>query len=197
MISGSAETPIRFEGMSPKDRVFARPDRRSSPKESVTKEVAKRRRRAASEGADGWWFVVRGMAAPSETRERRMRVSPQWAVMRVEGEEGCQKGVGVGVDIRATEQVEPPRKGLLVFGDGGWGDAMYGDKEWGDMSAVLMGRSAAMGSESDFRRRSWVVRNDRSAFRKAWVRIVKIVGLGESEEDEGRAVNAGGEKRRK
>lgn len=38
------------------------------------------------------------------------RVSPTWAVMRVEGDAGCQKGVGVGVEIKAIEAVEPPRK---------------------------------------------------------------------------------------
>ena len=66
----------------------------------------------------GWWFVVRGTAAPLETRDRRIRVSPQWAVTRVEGVEGCQKGVGVGVLMRAAEQVEPPLKGLAFVGGG-------------------------------------------------------------------------------
>jgi len=103
---------MRLEGMSPKERVLARPERRDSPKESVTKEAAKRRRRAASEGISGWWLVVRGTAVPSETRLRRMRVSPQWTVRRVQGVDGFQKGVGVGVLMRAREQVEPPRKGL-------------------------------------------------------------------------------------
>jgi len=28
------------------------------------------------------------------------------------GVEGCQKGVGVGVEMRAMEAVEPPLKGL-------------------------------------------------------------------------------------
>ena len=83
---------------------------RSSPKES--KDVgAQRRRRAASEGEDGWWVEVRGTAAPSETRERRMRVSPTWATTIVAVVDGCQKGVGVGVEISATEAVEPPLKG--------------------------------------------------------------------------------------
>ena len=76
--------------------MLASPLRRSSPKESVTKLAAKRRRREASLGVEGWWSVVRGCAAPSLTRERRMRVSPQWAVRSVEGVEGCQNGVGVG-----------------------------------------------------------------------------------------------------
>ena len=114
---------MRLEGMSPKARVLARPDMRSSPKESVMKEAAWRRRRAASVGDDGWWFVVRGTARPSEVRERRIRVSPQWAVRSVEGVEGCQKGVGVGVEMRATEAVEPPLKGVWdlvgeVLGEG-------------------------------------------------------------------------------
>ena len=176
--------------------MFARPERRSSPKESVTKEAAKRRRREASEGVEGWWFVVRGMGAPSETRERRMRVSPQWAVRSVEGVEGCQKGVGVGVDIRAMEQVEPPLKGLLLSGlvlvvGVGLGERCEGGWEWGDMSEVLIGRSAAMASESERMRRSWFWMNWRSAVRKAWVRIVEIVGCGTSGE------KAAGWKRRK
>ena len=178
-----------LEGMSPKERVLARPERRSSPKESVTKEVAKRRRREASLGVEGWWSVVRGRAEPFVTRERRMRVSPQWAVRRVEGVEGCQKGVGDGVEIRAMEQVEPPWKGLpLVFvlfvGLGG-------RRLWGEMSEVLMGRSAAMESESERRRRSWFWMKVRSAARKAWVRIVDMVGWGLLGE------NAEGRKRRK
>ena len=52
-----------------------------------------------------------GMAAPEATEDRRMRVSPIWAVSSVKGEEGCQNGVGVGVDMRAREAVEPPKKG--------------------------------------------------------------------------------------
>lgn len=68
---------MRLEGMSPKERVLASPDMRSSPKESVTKDAACRRRRAASEGEEGWCVVVKGTARPSEVRERRMRVSPQ------------------------------------------------------------------------------------------------------------------------
>ena len=101
---------MRLEDMSPKERVFASPRMRSSPKESVTKVAAKRRRREASTGVEGWWFVVRGIALPSLTRQRRMRVSPQWAVIIVAGEAGFQKGVGVGVEIRAMEAVEPPWK---------------------------------------------------------------------------------------
>jgi len=71
---------MRLDDMSPKARVLARPDMRSSPKESVTKEAAQRRSRSLSEGEEGWWFVVSGTAFPSLTRESRMRVSPQWAV---------------------------------------------------------------------------------------------------------------------
>ena len=67
------------------------------------------------------------------------------------------------------------------------------------MSEVLIGRSAATGSESDLRRRSWVLMKERSAERKAWVRMVEIVGLlvSELDIDEVRAVKAGGVKRRK
>ena len=103
---------MRLDGMSPKERVFASPDIRSSPNESVMKDAACRRRRAASDGEDGWWVVVRGTARPSEVRERRTRVSPQWAVRSVDGVEGCQNGVGVGVEIRATDAVEPPLNGV-------------------------------------------------------------------------------------
>jgi len=189
---------MRLEGMSPKERVLARPERRDSPKESVTKEAAKRCRRAASAGVSGWWFVVRGTAWPSATRDRRMRVSPQWAVRRVQGVEGCQKGVGVGVLMRAMEQVEPPRKGVEGVGRRrDW--EKRGEVEWGERSEVLMGRSAAMGSEADLRARSWVLRKERSAERKAWVRMVEMVGWGVEGggEEVGRAVKAGGEKRRK
>ena len=87
------------------------PKARSSPKESK-EEMAHLRRRLASGGEDGWWVEVRGTAAPSLTRERRMRVSPTWAMAREKVVEGCQKGVGVGVEIKAMEAVEPPRKGL-------------------------------------------------------------------------------------
>lgn len=101
---------MRLEDMSPKERVFARPRMRSSPKESVTKVAAKRRRRVASTGVEGWWFVVSGTALPSATRQRRILVSPQWAVTIVAGDAGFQKGVGVGVEIKAMEAVEPPWK---------------------------------------------------------------------------------------
>ena len=86
---------------------------RSSPKES--KEVgAQRRRRDDSVGEEGWCVLVKGTARPSEVCERRMRVSPQWAIAIVQVVAGCQKGVGVGVEMSATEAVEPPRKGLGV-----------------------------------------------------------------------------------
>ena len=71
---------MRLDDMSPNARVFAKPDMRSSPNESVTNEVPHFRRRSLSEGEEGWWSVVSGTAAPSETLERMMRVSPQWAV---------------------------------------------------------------------------------------------------------------------
>ena len=53
VISGSADTPMRLEDMSPKERVFASPRMRSSPKESVTKVAANLRRRVASTGVEG------------------------------------------------------------------------------------------------------------------------------------------------
>lgn len=59
---------------------------------------------------------------PSRVRERRMRVSPQWAVKSVEGVEGCQNGVGDGVEMRATEAVEPPLKGVREEVGGGGQD---------------------------------------------------------------------------
>lgn len=105
----------------------------------------------------------------------------------MEGVEGCQNGVGVGVDIRAMEQVEPPLKGLRDAG-GLEGEELVG---WGDMSEVFIGRSAAMGSESDLRWRSWFWMKVKSAVRKAWVRMVEIVGWGMSGE------KAEGWKRRK
>lgn len=52
-ISGSADTPMRFEDMSPNALVLASPEIRSSPNESVTKAAAKRRKRVASSGNDG------------------------------------------------------------------------------------------------------------------------------------------------
>lgn len=162
---------------------------RSSPKESVTKLAAQRRRRDASLGEEGWWFVVRGIARPSETRERRMRVSPQWAVTRVEGVEGCQNGVGVGVEIRAIEAVEPPLKGALFWGF--WCCKGRFEGEW-RLSFALRGRSSATVSEEWVERRSWARRKVRSVWRKAWVRIVLIVG-GSS----GGSVKAVGRKRRK
>lgn len=39
-----------------------------------------------------------------------MRVSPTCAVISVDGLAGCQKGVGVGVEMSAIEAVEPPLK---------------------------------------------------------------------------------------
>jgi len=116
----------------------------------------------------------------------------------VQGVDGFQKGVGVGVLMRAREQVEPPRKGLWGVGRRRDCEKM-GEVEWGERSEVLMGRSAAMGSESDARARSWVLMKERSAERKAWVRMVEMVGwvLSGGGEVVGRAVKAGGEKRRK
>jgi hypothetical protein len=97
------------------------------------------------------------MARPSDVRQRRMRVSPQCAVRRVEGEEGCQNGVGVGVEIRATEQVDPPLKGALE-------DESEGEER---SSAAFSGRSASTGSSAERERRSWVERKERSAAKKA------------------------------
>jgi hypothetical protein len=37
-----------------------------------------------------------------------MRVSPTWAIRRVEGEAGFQKGVAVGVEMSAVDAVDPP-----------------------------------------------------------------------------------------
>ena len=99
---------MRLERMSPKARVLARPDMRSSPKESVTNVAAYRRRRVPSIGELGWWSVVTGTARPVAVLQRRMRVSPTCATTRVDGEAGCQKGVGVGVEMSAIEAVEPP-----------------------------------------------------------------------------------------
>jgi len=96
------------------------------------------------------------------------------------------------------EQVEPPRKGVEGVGRRrAW--EKRGEVEWGERSEVLMGRSAAMGSEADLRARSWVLRKERSAERKAWVRMVEMVGwvVSGGGEEVGRAVKAGGEKRRK
>lgn len=114
-------------------------------------------------------------------------MSPQWAVMRVEGEDGCQKGVGLGVEMRAMEQVEPPLKGDFWVGDRGGEE---GDER---TSEALRGRSDRTGSDAERERRSWVVRKQRSAERKACVKIVLMdgrVGFGEG-------LNAGGWKRRK
>lgn len=67
--------------------------------------------------------MVSGTALPSEVRHRRMRVSPTWAANKVEGDAGFQNGIGVGVDINATEAVDPPLKrvappiGALRSGD--------------------------------------------------------------------------------
>jgi hypothetical protein len=66
--------------------------------------------KTASTGVEGWWFVVRGTGWPSLTLQRRIRVSPQWAVTIVAGDAGFQKGVGVGVEMRAIDAVEPPWK---------------------------------------------------------------------------------------
>lgn len=52
-ISGSADTPMRFDWTSPKARVFAKPLMRSSPKESVTNVAAYRLNRLASIGDEG------------------------------------------------------------------------------------------------------------------------------------------------
>ena len=101
--------------------------------------------------------MVNGTATPSEERQSRMRVSPQWAVSRVEGEEGCQNGVGVGVEMRAMEQVEPPLKG---GGEWRWdGEAR--------ISEALRGASASTGSLAERERRSCDLRKCRSAVRKA------------------------------
>lgn len=122
------------------------------------------------------------MARPSDVRQRRMRVSPQWAVRRVEGEEGCQKGVGVGVEMRATEQVEPPLKGAFVA-------VSEGEER---SSEALSGRSASTASSAERERRSWVDRKERSAAKKACVRIVSMLGVCEDGGEK-----AGGWKRRK
>lgn len=109
-------------------------------------------------------------------------MSPQWAVTRVEAEDGCQKGVGFGVEIRAIEQVEPPLKVDFGVGDGG------GEEGDARMSEPLMGRSDSTGSEAERERRSWVVRKQRSAERKACVKTVIIdgkVGVAEGLKAEG------------
>ncbi len=98
--------------------------------------------------------------------------------------EGCQKGVGVGVEMRAMDAVEPPLKGFVCCEEkGGW------DGEC-KSSFALSGRSAATGSLSSLDNRNWARRKERSVCRKAWVRMVAIVGLVSREK-------AGGLKRRK
>lgn len=57
------------------------------------------------------------------------------------------------------------------------------------MSDVLMGESARTGSASEAESLSWAVMKERSAVRKAWVRIVAGAG--------GLRLNAVGENRRK
>ena len=167
--SGSALTPSDFDPMSPNARVLANPESRSSPKESVIMEpAAKRRRRDDSRGLEAWWLVVSATGAPSDTRERRMRVSPTWAVVRVAVVEGCQNGVGVGVEMRAMEAVEPPRKGAVGMRVWGKGEEGVGCEE----SWSLMGRSVEedeweVGSFCWAARRSWVRRKLRSVERKA------------------------------
>lgn len=59
-------------------------------------------------GEDGWWFVVRGVAIPVSVEQSNIRVSPTWEINIEHGVAGCQKGVGVGVEIMATLHVLPP-----------------------------------------------------------------------------------------
>ena len=95
-------------------------------------------------------------------------MSPTWAVRSEQGVEGCQKGVGVGVEIRATEQVEPPRKRwgppIWVFEEGmleGWA----GEPR---MSEAFRGASVWMGSSLRGEAlRAWAEMKSRSAVRKA------------------------------
>lgn len=88
---------------------------RSSPKLSVVKLAAKRRRRFASPGELGWWVGVMAMGAPDWVEQSRMRVSPRCAVRMEKEVLGCQKGVLVGVEMRAMELVLPPMKGWVLW----------------------------------------------------------------------------------
>ena len=93
--------------------------------------------------------MVRGTALPSLTRQRRILVSPQWAVTIVAGEAGFQKGVGVGVEISAIEAVEPPWKrvwppmGRLRTLEKFWEAGLAGEER---TSLSLRGRSLNTGS---------------------------------------------------
>ena len=85
--------------------------------------------------------------------------------------EGCQKGVGVGVETSAMDAVEPPLKGFLFCAE-----VRRCEGECRS-SFALSGRSEATESSSSLDRRSWARRKERSVCRKAWVRTVAIVGL--------------------
>lgn len=71
--------------------------------------------------------------------------------------------------MRATEQVDPPLKGVFVAESDGE------DR----LSKAFSGRSASTGSSAERERRSWVERKERSAAKKAWVRMVHMLGVGE------------------